>query len=334
MKKIFVIVLVVLVLGLGGFWLYSNKTLIFPGKNISLKEVSLRLKWINQAQFAGNYVAADKGFYADEGIKVDIQPIDLSEDTIQAVADGKIDFSVSGADEVILARAKGTPVKAVAVIYKINPAAVISLAENKIKTPEDLIGKKIGLQKGNPIEYLFDLMLENKGIKQSQIHKITVGYDASELLNGKIDALVGYVTNEPDMVVQAGQEPSSILMADYGVGVYADVLVTSDKLIQENPDLVQKFVSATLKGWQYAIENASEAVDITLSYAKDSSRSHETYMLTSSIPLINAGGLHLGVMDDAQWKLMQGMMTKQKLLTKTLDIADAYTNQFAEAAYK
>jgi NitT/TauT family transport system substrate-binding protein len=333
MKKIIVLVLTVLLVGAGAFWLYTSKKekTKYSGPT---EKVSLRLKWLHQAQFAGNYVAAKMGYYTNQGLVVDLQPINLDENTIQAVADGKIDFGISGADDVILARAKGIPVKAIAVIYKINPAAVISLEGKGINEPKDLIGKKVGLQKGNPIEYLFNVMLESKGIKLSEVKKVAIGYDASELLTGKVDAIVGYITNEPDMVIQAGQKPKSILMADYGVNMYADVLFASDKLIETKPAMVERFVKATLDGWQYAIEHEVEAVDITLEYAKDSKKSHEAYMLRSSLPLIHSGESRLGMMTPAQWEQMQEILFKQKLLAKKIAVTDAYTMQFLNAIYK
>ncbi len=333
MKKVLVLISIALVVSAGVYLYYSSKnnSLKYVGP---VEDVSLRLKWVHQAQFAGNYVAVQKGFYKDQGLNVDLQAVNLEENTIQAVAAGRVDFGISGADDVILARAKGIPVKAIAVIYKVNPAAVVSLQGKNILEPRNLIGKKIGIQTGNPIEYLYNVMMEGNGVKLSEVKKVAIGYDASEIINGKVDAIVGYITNEPDMIFQAGKKSDVFLMANYGVNMYGDVLFTSDKLIKSKPDLVERFLRATLSGWQYAIDHEEEAVDMTLKYAKDSKRSHEKYMLSSSIPLIHTGSNKLGVMDPTAISQMQDLLFKQKLLVKKINVADAYTLQFLNNIYK
>lgn len=333
MKKILALVVFLLALG-GGWWLYSNKGSLTSKATGPLQNVSLRLKWVHQAQFAGNYVAVEKGFYKAQGLNVDLQPINLEENTVDAVVEGKLDFGISSGDDLILARSKGKPVKVVAVIYKVNPAAVISLEENKILSPSDLVGKKIGIQKGNPIEYLFDVMLENKGIKQGQIKKVAIGYDASEILQGKVDAILGYITNEPDMIAQAGKKPSSILLADYGVDMYADVLFTSDKMIEEKPELVEKMVKATFAGWKFAIENEKKAVEDTLKYSATKSAGHEEYMLKSSTPLIHKGNSRLGEMDPVQWERMKSTLENKKMISKGFDVTSVYTNSFIQKVYE
>ena len=337
MKKnvVWIFVIILVAVGFGGYWGYTRffkKTA--PKYTGPVEEVSLRLKWLHQAQFAGNYVAAEKGFYEDQGLKVDIQPINLDENTIDLVAAGKVDFGISSADDVILARAKGKAIKAIAVIYKVNPVGIISLTESGIKTPSDLVEKKVGIQPGNPTEYLFDATMESKGVALSKIKKVSIGYDASEILEGKVDAIVGYVTNEPDMISQAGKKVSTMLFSDYGVNVYSDVIFTSDKLIETKPELVERFVRASVKGWQYAIEHESEAVDIILIYAKDSSKSHQEFMLKSSIPLINADSARLGVMSLTSWQRMEDILIKQKIQTIDITITDAYTTRFIDSVYE
>lgn len=300
---------------------------------LPVQEVTLRLKYLNQTQFAGNYVAIEKGFYEENGLKVVVQPVDFAENTIDAAVAGKIDFGIVGADEVLLARAAGKPVKAVAVIYKINPAAVVTIAGKGIYQPKDLIGKKVGFQKGNPIEYQFEAMMKSKGLDISKIKKVYIDYSVNDLLIGKIDATTGYITNEPDLVVQGGKQPSTLLMADYGVNIYADVLFTTEKMIESKPGVVESMVRGTLKGWQYAIENENEAVDITMKYATDTTRSHQAFMLHNSIPLINSGLNNLGMMDQPNWDQLQNILFDVKLLTKKINTSDAFTLDFLNEIY-
>ena len=295
--------------------------------------VEVKLKWLDQAQFAGNYVAKEKGFYASEGLKADLVPFSFEDPTIDAVANGTAMFGITGADELLLARARGLPLKAFAVIYRTNPVCAYSLKEKGVTKPQDFIGKTVGLEKGTNVEYLYYAMMSRLGIDRSQINEVVIGYDASELLNGTTDVSTGYIINEPDQAIEAGHEVNTILMVEYGVNMYADVLFAREDTINNHPELVEKFLRATLKGWQYAIEHEDEAVDITLKYDVNGSRSHEAYMLHNSIPLISTGEAPIGWMDKSGWEQVQNILEEQKILNRTMNVDDAYTTVFLEKIY-
>ena len=113
-----------------------------------IENVILKLKWLNQAQFAGNYVAIEKGFFKQEGFNVKLKSFSFASTPVDDVSSGKATFGIAGAAEVLLARAKGIPVKAIAVIYKINPAVAFSLKTSGITKPQDFIGKTVGIEGG------------------------------------------------------------------------------------------------------------------------------------------------------------------------------------------
>ncbi|MEA3457082.1 MAG: ABC transporter substrate-binding protein, partial [Candidatus Thermoplasmatota archaeon] len=238
-----------------------------------------------------------------------------------------------GADGLIIARSKGLPLKAFAVIYKINPVCAYSIKESGITNPQDFIGKNIGLQRGTNTETLYYAMMEKLDINRSQINELTIGYDATELLNGITDVSTGYLINEPHQVIEAGYEVNTILTADYGVNMYADVLFATEDTINNNPELVEKFLRATLDGWQYAINHRDEAVNITLKYATDRTNSHETYMLENSIPLINAGDSPIGWMEESKWEQVQDVLLEQNITDAEINIEDVYTMDFLEKIY-
>ncbi|RMD59351.1 ABC transporter substrate-binding protein [Candidatus Parcubacteria bacterium] len=334
--KIFGILFFALIL-LAGVWWYWQQWQ--SGQPTSLRPVVLQLKWLHQAQFAGNYIAKEKGFYAQEGLDVKIIPFSFESPTIEAVASGKADFGITGADELMLARAKGLPLKAIAVIYKINPVCAYALKASGITRPQDFVGKTVGIERavdGSDINVgiLYKAMMHKLGIDRSQIKEVTIGYDASELIGGKVDVATGYFINEPHLAQEAGYEVNTILMADYGVNMYADVIFTRDELLENNFTLVVKFLRATLRGWQYAVSHQQEAVKAVLRYALNRSASHQAYMLSASVPLIFTGEDPLGWMQKSEWRRIKEILTEQGILTQEISSQDVYTLEALREVYK
>lgn len=334
MKKIIMAVIVVVVIIGAAFWFITSQNGVKNGYTGKTQGITLKLKWVHQAQFAGNYVAIEKGFYANEGFSVTTVPFSFESPSIDAVVSGTADFGITGADELVLARAKGMPIQAIAVIYKTNPVVAYALKKSGITKPQDFIGKTVGLERGLNVEYLYAAMMKKLDIDRSKINEITIGYDNKELLAGETDVSTGYIINEPNQVIEAGQEVNTILMADYGVNMYADVLFAREDTIQLKPDMVARFLKATLQGWRYAIEHEQEAVTMTLAYATTSTRVHESRMLESSVPLIYTSDSPLGWMDAASWQNVQNILLEQKILDKPIVITDAYTTQFLSDLYK
>src|ERR1700728_907263 len=131
--------------------------------------VTLRLKWLNQAQFAGFYVAQEKGYYKSAGLDVSIQPGGPDFPAVQMVAGGNEQFGVTGADQILIARSKGVPVVALAVIYRRNPFVLFSLAKSRIKGPTDYVGKKVCVKIGGNEELIYRAVLAKAGVDKSTV---------------------------------------------------------------------------------------------------------------------------------------------------------------------
>ncbi|MBR9677134.1 ABC transporter substrate-binding protein [Candidatus Woesearchaeota archaeon] len=303
-------------------------------KQTELQDVNLKLKWLHQSQFAGNYVAKNKGFYEQEGLNVTIEPFSFENPTIETVITGNADFGITSANELMLAKAQGLPLKAFAVIFKISPDCAYSLKDSNITKPQDFVGKTIGIEPGVSGEKLYYLMTKRLNIDRTNIKEVYIGYDATELLNGTTDVSLGYIINEPHQVIESGHEVNTILFADYGINTYADVLFATEETINDKPELVEKFLRATLEGWRYAIENEGETVDIVLQYATDRTKSHEAYMLNQAIPLIHTGKSPIGVMEKKEWENVQNILLEQNMLTEKIFIEEIYTNEFVLKIYE
>ena len=325
-QKISPIIIVLLVLT-GGLLVSCNQPATPPPD-----EVSVRLKWLHQTQFAGIYVAEQEGYYADENLKVRIDPVDLDNQvTLNYILNGENDIGIGAAEEMIIARSQGKPVKAVAVIFKLNPLTYISLKKTGIKSPNDFIGKTVALSPGQGT-YLYEAMMGQLGIDRSQINEVEMTtFDIFECLN-TADVCSHYATNGLARANYEGTDAAAIWPSDYGVPFYADVIFTTDDFIKQHPDVVERFVRATIKGWHKAIEDPELATEATLKYDPKLNKGFQLEAMKISIPLIDTGQDHIGYMRPEIWQEMYDILLKQGLIDKPVDLSKVYTNEFVEKA--
>lgn len=299
----------------------------------ALEQVHMQVMWVPNAQFAGYYVAKELGFYREVGLELVIHPYDETIAVRDAVARGQAEFGVDGADQVLVGRGEGQALKAIAAIYRINPTAFAALADSGIRTPEDLIGKQVGVLPDNT-RTLFDAMIQRVGLSDAPIERVPYGYDPTMLYRGDVDVIPVYVFDEPYMLAQEGYDFNLILPQDYGIDAYGDTLFTTETLIEERPELVRNFVQATIRGWRYVIENPEETLDIVLQYDHPdySDRAYERYILTNQAPLVHTGREVIGWMRESTWQAMAEMLQEQVQLPDEIDATDAYTNTFLPEA--
>lgn len=302
--------------------------------NAKLDEVTVRLKWLHQAQFAGHYVADQKGFYEENGMKTILLPFDYEHFPITEVVSGKAQFGVTGADELLIARSEGKRVVALATIYQKNPVVAYALKGSGISTPQDFVGKRVGMEKGVNVEYVIRAMLAVEGVNyDTKVIEVPIGYDAKPLINGEVDIATGYIINEPIQAQEAGFEVTIINPSDYAVNIYADVIFTTEQMIEDNPELVSRFITATLKGWEYALRFPEEAVEFTLLY-NDPNNENLNYkfqleLLKNSIPLIKPARIRsIGQMNYHNWKETISLLHKYNIIPESMEATDVYTTKF------
>lgn len=295
-----------------------------------LKKVVLRLKWIHQAQFAGFYAAVEQGYYEEAGLDVEIRPGGSDFPSVQMVASGSEQFGVTGADQILMAREKGVPVKAISAIYRETPFVLFSLKESGVEKIEDLVGQNVGVKLGGNEELTYRAMVKSAGVDGSQVEEMPVKFDLSPLLSGQVKAWPGYVINEVLAAEEQGHEVNIIRPADYGINFYADTLFTTDELIEKDPEMVKNFVQASMKGWAYAIEHPEEAAEFGLKYGVNLNLDHEVNMMKASVPLLLPEKLPLGGMETGEWDTLQSSLMELEFMTSEQTIEDVFTNQFLE----
>jgi ABC-type nitrate/sulfonate/bicarbonate transport system substrate-binding protein len=287
--------------------------------------VTVRLKWFNQAQFAGFYVAKEKGFYKAAGLDVNIQPGGPDFPAIQMIAGGNEQFGVTGADQILVARSKGVPVVALAAIYRRNPFVLFALAKSGIKTPADFVGKKIGVKIGGNEELIYRAVLAKAGIDKSKLTEIPVKFDMTPLLTGDIDVWPGYLINEVLAAKEKGFAVNVIAPSDYGIDLYADTLFTTEAMLKTKPDVVRKFTAATLQGWNAAIAAPEEAAKITVKYGDKLTYDHELAMIRASIPLLKPDSKPVGTMDQDAWTAAQKLLLGAGFQKDPVNVAEVFS---------
>lgn len=297
----------------------------------TLTPITVQLAWTHQAQFAGMYVADQKGYYTAEGLDVTFVEGDSQVDKLAPVLTGTVQFGVAGADELILARTEGKPLRAIATIYRRSPVVFISLAEKGITRPQDFTGMTIRTP-ANTVPSLRAMMAQ-VGIAPDQYTIVDLPSDLTMFASGDVPVWGMYVTGLVITIQQAGYKLNLIYPDDYGVHFYADTLFSTDEMIATQPDQVLRFLRATLQGWTYAVEHPSEIGSIVVRYNPNADPALENDKMTASIPLVNTGEDFIGWMKPEIWAGMEQTLREQGVLTAPLDVTQVYTMQFLEETY-
>jgi len=153
--------------------------------------------------------------------------------------------------------------------------------------------------------------------------------DVSQLLTNQVDVKMVYEMNDPVLLKIQGKETNIIRFRDYGVNFYGDILFTTEDMIKNHPDIVNKFVKASFKGWDYAIKNPIDAIDETMRVNPNLNKEAQLGYLQTSIPIISKDN-KLGFSNIEVWENMQKELINQKVMTETIDINKAFTNGFLE----
>lgn len=241
----------------------------------ALTKVSVRLKWFHQFQFAGYYAAKEKGFYKDEGLDVTINERDIKTAPYQDVMAGRDTFGISDSSLFYL-RLRGKPVVLIAAIYQHSPLVLISLAKKNIVSPIELKGKKIMYQIGVD-DAIITALFNTFGMTANDYTPVKHSFKPDALLTDNIDAMSAYLGNQTFYYEKLGKKLNIINPANYGVDLYGDMLFTSEAIMKRDPQLVERFRRASIKGWYYALQHPKEIVDLI--YSKYSQKKSKEKLL-------------------------------------------------------
>lgn len=226
-------------------------------------DLTLQLSWIKNEEFAGEYIADSEGYFDEAGFG-EVTLVPGPSTGVAELLSGSADIALSDSVAVGSAIAsEGAPVKIIGATFQANPFTVLSLADGgDIATPEDLIGKRIGVQDSNLA--LFNALLAANDIDPSELTIVPVQYDPAPLTNGEVDGFVAYITNEAITVEMAGIPTTNLPFADNGLPFVAETVTVTDEKIANDRELLKAFLVAEIKGWTEAIADPQKGADLAL----------------------------------------------------------------------
>ncbi|MDD2522740.1 MAG: ABC transporter substrate-binding protein [Anaerolineaceae bacterium] len=301
-----------------------------PTNGDGLEKITFNLTYIPNIQFAPVYVALEKGFFAEEGLQVDLA-YGNEADMVALVGSNHQQFMVASGEQVLLSREQGLPVVSVAAWYKDYPVGVAALKESEISTPSDLVGKEIGLPGLYGANYIgMEALAAETGLGDDDYKLVSIGFTQVEsLVSGTVDAVVVYLANEPVQLRARGYEINVIAVQDY-IDLVGNCIVSNEITIENNPELVRKMVRAFRKAVEYTAANPEEAWTISQKYVDN---------LTDEVAPIQKEVLRESINhwqltpetkaeQDLRWTNMMNLLIKIGLMQNQLDIQEIYTNEF------
>jgi NitT/TauT family transport system substrate-binding protein len=324
MKKAIVLTLTILVI-----FLTSCQPSVIQTPAAELIPITLPVGYIPNVQFAPLYAAIENGYYRQAGLDVTID-YRMEVDNTALVGADQLQFAIVSGEQVLLGRAQGLPVIYVLNWYQDYPVGIASKVSQDILKPADLSGKKIGIPMPSGASYIgLRALLNAGGLNESDVRLDVIGYSQVEALaTDQEQAVVIYVANEPIQLRQQGYDVNVLRVADY-LPLVGNGLITNEKTLEENPEIVKGMVSATLKGIQFVLDNPNEAYKICEKYVENLAQADQNtqmQVMQASMEFWGKDPAKLGYSDPQSWQNMQDILLAMGLLTQPLDINKAYTN--------
>ncbi|MCH9046064.1 MAG: ABC transporter substrate-binding protein, partial [SAR324 cluster bacterium] len=298
------------------------------------ERVVLQLRWEHQFQFAGFYAAQWEGYFREAGLEVEIRsavkPDGKVMSALKEVAEGRAHFGI-GSPDILLARDRGVPLVVLAVLAQQSPVIVIARAALNVRKPADLAGLRVRRVPSDRADAEFQAMLRTAGVDLSQIRHSTMPYYRTsiykELAQGTLDAVVTYSLTGLWHAERFGLQVSTLRPASYGVDFYGDSIFTVEQLVRERPQLVERFLQASLRGWRYALDHPEEiadriAAELPRYYppAGEERREFNRAQIAEVTRLSHYPIIELGHINPERWRRMHQTLMRSGLVQNELDL--------------
>ena len=282
--------------------------------------------------FVGAYVAQQKGYFAEQGLAVEITHATGQGEHLKLLLQGTVDVTTGDADSVILRRADGLPVVAFALLGQRGQRAFAVQEGSEIRSPKDFEGKTVGFKVYQTPDYL--AMLAANGVDRSKIQEVPVGFDPRLLAAGKVDVYPVFESNEPEQLLRLGVPVRLFRPSDYGVPSLGLTYMSRQQLLDDDPELLERFLRATLRGIRDARADPEAATDVVMQFAQNEDRAHQLAMLKVELdmadgPTARAHGLGWATPD--QWQAFHDSLLAHGALTGPVPVDQVFTDRVLRA---
>ena len=294
-------------------------------------KVRFRLDWKPGAQHLPFYYGKEKGYYATEGIDLEIISGSGSADSVKTLGTRAVELALVDALVLVQAREQQMPVQAIAAYYQRTPICLISPQAKPIKTAQEMLGKKIGSKKGSATSQGLTLFLEANNIKPEQLQLVDIGFGVQPLLVGQVDALMGFTMNEPIEAEGAGMPVHELMITDAGVKAYGLTISANERFLKEQGELARGFLKATKRAMEEATKDQQGAVAVLAKAVPEINAERELKVLQRTIPVWNSADTKangLGWQTEAGWQQTVQTVTRLKLVEKAPAVKDLFTTSY------
>ena len=297
-----------------------------------LTEINFLLDWKPQMEQAGFVVALEKGYYREVGLKVNFLEGQGATTTAALVGTGQYPIGIASGGAVVIARSRGAKPVSVALINQRSPTVIFALASTGIRTPSDLVGRSVALTKSGVKYDEYRALMAKLGIDRSSINEVDVRKAVvPSLMSGSVDAALGYTEDQPVLVELQGHEVVRIPMHRYGVNILSTNIVSNEDFVATQPDIIHRFVEASLKGWKRAVEYPDEAVMIYTSRYPESDENFVRENFRQFRPILfsaDTDTLGLGAQTLEGFRETERTLSELGIIDQRVNPEYAFTNEF------
>lgn len=307
-----------------------------PTTSSSAEPLDFRLDWSLQGTHSPFFLAKERGYFADEGLEVNILEGQGSATVVKLVASGSAE-PIGFADYATMMKGvqQGAPVTAVFGINQKSPMIILSRADNPVPTPKDMEGKIIAMAPAESTAQVFPALVAAQGVDESAINVLNpaVGAKMALLLQGRVDAITAGLNGQVPQVEAKGLEVSYFLFADHGVNTLNNGIIVNNEFMKSNPEMVRGFLRAIQKGWQDAIEDPEAAIAAILAENPDRENEREVFerqleLTFETLSTSNTEGHPLGWMAAEDWEATQKLLHEYAGLPETRPVETYFTNEY------
>ena len=320
---------------LAAAWVSAIVTTAFgAGTAVALDRVVLRINFTPWGMHAQYFGGRAQGFYKDEGIELEIRPPSAGQQNEVFIATGREQFGLTNADAFVKARGSGLPIVAIMADQPDNPFAVITLKKSGIDSPAKMKGMKLAWFQAN-VQGMLDPLLQQGGLTRKDIEFVMVarGAEVQMLAAGQVDGLFGYSFGQALTLEMRGFPVNVMPVRDYGVKFYGTVIYTNESLLKSNPELVKRFLRATIKSLIWTRDNIEAAMKEIVAVSPDRDLKLESRKLELIYGLYNSPDYaqRFGLMNDDKWQSSINILAESGDLPKKPKPQEMYSNAILES---